>query len=95
MIRGRFIVVRVRPAQKLPSRFGFVVSTAVAKRATDRNLIKRRLRAIVRSLEQRLTNDAVVYATKNTIRATYDELRQDLTSALLNPPHAPTPYRRH
>ena len=29
------------------SRFGFVVSTKISKKATERNLIKRRLRAIV------------------------------------------------
>ena len=42
------LYVRPRGPQSGPSRFGFVISKKIAKRAPDRNRLKRRLREICR-----------------------------------------------
>lgn len=45
-----FIKIKAARNKKDVSRFGFIVSTKIAPRAHDRNLIKRRLRSAVRFL---------------------------------------------
>ncbi len=45
-----FIKLKVARNKKNVSRFGFIVSTKIAPRAHDRNLVKRRLRSAVRFL---------------------------------------------
>lgn len=93
VLRGAFVIVRVAPAATEASRFGFVVSTSVAKKATDRNKIKRRLRAITQKAAPPLPVDAVVYATKRAATAQYKELQADLLSLL--PHNATHTYRPH
>ncbi len=47
-LRKEFLAVKVRENQLKESRFGFVVSQKISKKAVVRNKIKRRLREIVR-----------------------------------------------
>ncbi len=65
------------------SRLGFVISKKVAKRAHDRNRLKRRLREIsrLRLLPAALRPfDALVVARNPAPALSYDQLLQDLTS---------------
>ena len=77
------LYVRPRGPQAGPSRFGFVISKKIAKRAHDRNLLKRRLREICRhDLMPRLRPGAVVDALFVTRApaptATFAELAADV-----------------
>lgn len=67
-----------------PTRFGFIVSKAVSKRAVTRNLVKRRLRAVAAAATLELPSgfDVVVFALPTAASATYAELEADLRTAL-------------
>lgn len=78
------MVVRFRPRQGATSRFGFVVSTAIAKHAVVRNTIKRRLRSAAQEMVNREA-DAVIYATKSATTATYQQLKAELQQLLPAP----------
>ncbi len=95
VFRGRTIIVRQRQSKLPYPRFGFVVSSGVAKKATVRNRIKRRLRAIARAIYLTTPVDVVVYATKPAATATYADLEHELRHILTRPTHAPIPDRRH
>lgn len=94
VIRGRTVVLRYAPSTEKLSRYGFVVSSAIAKRANVRNLVKRRLRAVASKAELTHPFNIVVYATKAAPLATFADLKKDFLQTLeyLN---APTPHRRH
>lgn len=47
--KGRFLFLRVLKSDLSESRFGFIVSKKISKKAVVRNKIKRRLREIIRS----------------------------------------------
>ena len=66
------------------SRFCFVVSSKVAKQATQRNLIKRRLRHVVRDLlpQIKLGYDIVILTQATSKEAPYAQLRDVLLGAL-------------
>lgn len=82
---GAIVAVTVRPG---PGRVGFVVSKKVDNRAVVRNLVKRRLRAIVRhekSLFARRAEgavDVVVAARPEAKDAPYAALRDDVIATL-------------
>lgn len=61
-----------------------VVSSKVSKKATVRNLVKRRIRAGLRELLPRLKagNDVMVYVKSQAVGATYQELLLALVHAL-------------
>ena len=90
--RGKYMVIRFRPRQGATSRFGFVVSSAIAKRAVVRNTIKRRLRAASVAVGGD-TIDAVIYATKSATTASYQQLLTELRDivAFTNAKH-PSPH---
>ena len=79
------IAVTVRPG---PGRLGFVVSKKVDKRAVGRNLVKRRLRAILAThkpmfMRQRApTLDVIVTARPESLRADFLTLQAATLSAL-------------
>lgn len=81
MLRGKYMVIRFRLRSSDESRFGFVVSSAIAKKAVVRNTIKRRLRYATQQQEYPGI-DAVVYATKSSVKATYQDLRGELQGLL-------------
>lgn len=62
------------------SRFGFVISTKIAKKANVRNLLKRRLRALVQDNIKSLPAgfDMVISARAGAPTLTYDMLREQL-----------------
>jgi len=47
--KGEFVVLKSIPNKKSFSRFGFVVSAKVVKKATKRNLLRRRASEIIKS----------------------------------------------
>ena len=96
VLRGRYVIIRARPAIGV-AKSGFVVSSTVAKKATDRNLVKRRLRDAVQKLLPQLRSEIIVYATRAAVGASYDQLNNDLRQTLLLPPttHASPSHRRH
>jgi len=67
------------------SRFGFVVSTKVSKLAVTRNLLKRRLRAMIaENMELILPGfDIVVFTRPGASKLTYDELRGRLEALFI------------
>lgn len=66
------------------SRFAFVVSAHTAKRAVKRNLLKRRLRDIVRlSLKQIISGyDVLLSGKKPALELDYQQLRADVGALL-------------
>lgn len=68
------------------TRFGFIVSNKIAKRANKRNKLKRRLRDIIRLKikENKLKNslDVVVIARIGVLDRTFPELKEELESGL-------------
>jgi len=71
-------------AQDPASRFCFSVSNKVSKLATKRNLIKRRLRHIIRELLPQIKNgyDVVVVAKPEIIKMSYQIIKQTLEQTL-------------
>jgi len=66
-----------------PIKVAFVVSTKVDKRATERNLIKRRMRQAVRELLPKLKNGyfLLIIAKKETKELDYDKIKKQLDFA--------------
>jgi len=73
----------------LPSKFGFVVSTKISKKATERNRVKRMLRESVRKVisEVKPGVDILFLGKKSLLKTTFDkttkEVRQSLVKANL------------
>jgi ribonuclease P protein component len=81
---GNTLSVRVVRNNRPESRVAFVVSTKVSKRAVVRNLLKRRLREIVRPLVSTLIPglDIVVMTKVQTLALSVAELRQSMVDVL-------------
>ncbi len=87
MKRGKFLpseffVVRVLPNDLMVSRYAVLVGKKVAKKAVERNTIKRRIREILRTNIKTIRGgvDIAVIAAKPSNAATF----QDLHTALLS-----------
>jgi len=81
---GGLSVRAISKDQGQETRFGFIVSNKVEKRATKRNKLKRQLRAIVAILMPQINkgSDLVIIATEKAVHETFGELRGDLTNAV-------------
>ncbi len=84
-VGGEFLLVKISPNQENKTRVGIVVSKKVAKKATERNKIKRRIREIVRSevLEGKTVGDIVIIAKRSSEKSSYQELKADWENILL------------
>lgn len=84
--KGRFLSLRyIRlPPEDLSILVGFIVSKKFSKRATDRNLIKRQLRAIFREILGHIVGGVkiVVIVSRPEIDANFVDLRDDLIELL-------------
>lgn len=80
---GRFVVVFLVRSDRPHNRYGIVASKKLGK-AAQRNLWKRRMREIVRSLDARLEQgyDVVLLARASARNADYAQLEKDLARAL-------------
>jgi len=75
---GGFIIVKAFPSPRAKTRIGFIVANTIDNRATARNLIKRRLREIVRLKLPALKNyDCLIIAKPACKGKTYAELERE------------------
>jgi len=72
-------VVEENHAKDLPPKFIFVVSKKVAKKAVDRNRIKRRARAISHEVAKLLSSRTYkLYFNKSDLELSYSELKKKI-----------------
>jgi len=83
-IEGFFLFLKIKNNDLKESRFGFVVSQKVSKKAVVRNKIKRRLREVVASKKNFIKQglDVVVLAKKGAERKNFLETAEELLSLL-------------
>ena len=85
-LENRFFRVKFLRNQKSSSRFGFVISVKLLKKATFRNILKRRMRVICGSLLKDLKSnfDIVIWPKTSSLSLNYkdlaDYLKQLITS---------------
>ncbi len=60
------------------SKFNFIVSTKISKKAVERNLVKRRLREIVRQMPKPPQVNGVFLCKKSILNKTYQELKKEV-----------------
>ncbi len=68
-----------------PALYGLTVSKKISKRAVDRNLVKRRYRAILSEVFDKYKKENILYnfiATPNTLNREYEALKKDFVWAL-------------
>ncbi len=82
---NQFFRIKFFKNQKNFSRFGFVISVKLLKKATSRNILKRRLRAICQSLLKDLKSnfDIVIWPKTNSISLNYKDLTDYLRELII------------
>ena len=77
--------IKVSKNKLANSRFGFIVSAKISKKATDRNQTKRRFRQVIKgSLEEiKPGYDVVIIAQKAIINKEYKEIKNLVLKSLL------------
>jgi ribonuclease P protein component len=83
--RRAFVLEMLRRGDDGPARFGFTVSKRVAKKAVERNRIRRRLKEAVRLLapaEARPGHDYVLVGRRSALTDEFAQIRAELTDAL-------------
>ena len=84
---GQSITFRIAPQgddRSQPSRFAFVVSTKVSKKAVERNLLRRRLREIIRKVLPRIKSglDIMISTRPQACKLSFQELEQEVHALL-------------
>jgi ribonuclease P protein component len=82
VVNGPLLVVRWRANDLGRTRWGFAVGKRLEKRASHRNVVRRRLREAARQLPVREGYDVVVTARGRALGATFAELRAGLERGL-------------
>ena len=83
-VAGPFFIVRCVPNSSGVTRWGFAVGKKQWKRATDRNRIRRRLRAIAQLTNTATPLDIIVTARARSERAEFAQLVVALRRQLLS-----------
>jgi ribonuclease P protein component len=80
-IRGRNISLKYLVIPGKPAAFAFIISSKVAKRAVDRNKLKRRGRAIVFKLLPQIKEGclSLIFFEKGSIKMSFPELMAEMT----------------
>lgn len=67
-----------------PSRFGFIVSSKISKKAVERNRIKRLLRLIIKELLEDINggHDIVIIAKKGALKIEKQKAKEEIASLL-------------
>lgn len=95
-IRSAALTARAQRSSTAQSRFGFVVSRAVAKQATIRNRLKRRLRAIAAALPNAApAQDVIIIAHRSAATQSYAMLRREFQRLWHILTHDQDPRRHH
>ena len=83
-LHGRYFSLRVAPLIGDTAKFACVVSTKVARRAVERNRIKRRCRMVAQNLfsSEHTSQAFVFYAKREALEATYEDVKRDMTDLL-------------
>jgi len=83
-LRNRFFLLKFKPNNLKNSRFGIVVSTKVSKKAVDRNLVKRRVREIIRANLENIKDgfDVVLVMKKESLGLNYSEIEHNIVNSL-------------
>ena len=83
-IAGGDLLLKYVKTDNPQPRFGFVISTKVSKKATDRNLLKRRMREIIRGGAETIGggHDFVFIARKSVLNLSFSELKSEITELL-------------
>jgi len=76
------LVVKTKPRNSQKEPLVIVVGTRVSKKATTRNLLKRRIRAIMRPVMKNRINDYVIIVKPETTKLTYLELKEEIESKI-------------
>lgn len=81
---GKTLGAKMRENRLPHSRFGIVVGLKVSKRANQRNLVKRRLREILRGRIGAIRPgfDVMIMANPSAVTADYAEIEANMTSVL-------------
>lgn len=85
-IAGKLVFLKIIKNKKNISRFGFIVSSKISKKAVIRNKIKRQLREIIRhNLDKIKTGiDVTIIAKQEIINKEYQEIKNDFENLLQN-----------
>lgn len=83
---GRFIFLKFLKNGLNVSRFGFIVSLKIAKKAVVRNKIKRRLRQVIKNNINKIKPgfDMVITAKPEIVNKNYQEIKNELENELEN-----------
>lgn len=86
--RGRYqstalFSIHYLPSKRNLTRFGIVISKKITKKATERNLLKRRVREIARELQPKIIGkyDIVISIKKPVLEKDFNELRKSIISS--------------
>ena len=84
-LENQFFRIKFLKNQKNVSRFGFIISVKVLKKANERNTLKRRLRAISRSLLKDLKPgfDIVIWPKASSAALNHNDLMGSMTDLLI------------
>ena len=82
-VRGNFLFIKRLKNELDDPRFGFVVSTKISRKATERNRIRRILSEAIRPLIGLIDNQDIVVFTNIKIKdASTEEIRKEIYSVL-------------
>lgn len=83
-ISNDFFILRSRPNNLTNPRFAVIVANKVSKRATKRNLLKRRTRAIIKNILPEIKGnfDFIITVLSPTINQSYQEMNGCLLALL-------------
>ena len=82
-IAGKLIFLKVQKNNLDVSRFGFVVSLKISKKAVIRNKIKRSLREVVKDFKIK-GFDIIIMVKPEIVDKTYQEIKKDFENIIKN-----------
>ena len=82
-IAGKLIFLKVYKNNLNVSRFGFVVSSKISKKAIIRNRIKRRLREVIKNFKPK-GFDIIITVKSEIVDKTYQEIKSDFENVIKN-----------
>jgi len=84
VFRGRFLILRIIENKLGKTRFGFIVSQKISKKAVVRNKVKRRLREIMKTKIKNLKKELdIVFITLSGIELkTFSEIKEEIEEIL-------------